>query len=110
MNAAPVPRCARCGRLHLADLQCWRSSYAERVTASVLATQGTVCWLCGRDGSNSADHVKPRSEGGTDDPSNLRPAHQAPCNASRGARDPFPPDPDPRPEGVGLSTRWRMPA
>lgn len=105
-----APRCTRCGKRHLADLPCWRSSYATRVTAAVLASQGTVCWLCGRDGSNSADHVLPRSDGGTDAPENLRPAHASPCNARRQDRDPFPPDPDPRPEGVGLSPRWRMTA
>ncbi|MBM7052226.1 HNH endonuclease signature motif containing protein [Rothia sp. ZJ1223] len=34
----------------------------------------------------TADHVIPRSKGGTDDLSNLRPAHHR-CNSARGNKD-----------------------
>jgi 5-methylcytosine-specific restriction endonuclease McrA len=50
-----------------------------------LGEYGTVCWLCGRDGADSADHVLPRSRGGSDALENLRPAHRA-CNSARGNR------------------------
>jgi hypothetical protein len=43
---------------------------------------GTViCHLCGHPGATQADHGQPRSHGGTDDRSNLFPAHgvDAPC-------------------------------
>lgn len=37
------------------------------------------CWLCGEIGADSVDHVIPISRGGTNDWSNLRPAHLS-CN------------------------------
>ncbi len=46
---------------------------------------GGVCWLCGKPGADTKDHVRPLSKGGTNDPSNLRPAHRA-CNSRKGAR------------------------
>lgn len=49
--------------------------------------ENAVCHLCGLDGMTEgnahADHLIPRSRGGSDDASNLRWAHAA-CNISRG--------------------------
>lgn len=101
-----APSCPRCRHRHLLDLPCWAGRYAGRITAVVLEVQGRVCWLCGAGGADSADHVVSRSKCGTDDLTNLRPAHQV-CNSRRQNRDPFDPDPDPVPAGVGLSPRWR---
>lgn len=101
-----APRCPRCTSRHLVDLPCWAGRYAQRVTARVLAEQGNVCWLCGKAGANSADHVVPRAHGGTDEMSNLRPACVAPCNSARGMREPFR-KPAPLPPASGrTSTRW----
>lgn len=53
-----------------------------------IATHGWVCCICGgpiREGDESLQHLRPRSQGGTDDESNLRPAHLR-CNAALGAR------------------------
>ena len=63
------------------------SSVAKR--RQVLEVYGTICWLCRQPiaGLPSADHVIPRSRGGTDDIENLRPAHLR-CNISRGNRPP----------------------
>lgn len=36
---------------------------------------GYECWLCGRDGADTIDHVLPLSHGGGDELENLRPAH-----------------------------------
>jgi 5-methylcytosine-specific restriction endonuclease McrA len=44
-----------------------------------------ICWLCGLPGADTRDHVRPLSKGGTNDPSNIRPAHRA-CNSARGGR------------------------
>lgn len=53
-----------------------------RARAKVLAASD-VCHLCGKPGADSVDHVIPRSLGGSDDLTNLRPAHFT-CNSSRG--------------------------
>lgn len=65
----------------------------RRARAQVLA-RSTVCWVCGHDGADSADHVTPLALGGDPlDLDNLAPAHHEPCptcgrrcNAARGAR------------------------
>lgn len=55
----------------------------ERVRKQILAAS-TVCWICGKDGATSVDHVVPVSLGGRPlDPDNLRPAHIS-CNSRRG--------------------------
>jgi 5-methylcytosine-specific restriction endonuclease McrA len=65
--------------------QVWGGRRAVRLRMMTLGEYGTVCWLCGRDGADSADHVLPRSRGGSDALENLRPAHRA-CNSARGNR------------------------
>lgn len=71
----------------------WGGRHAQRLTALTLSTYGTVCWLCGHDGADSADHILPRSRGGSDAIENLRPAHYSACatcgkrcNQARGNR------------------------
>lgn len=61
----------------------------RRVRADVLAAS-SICWLCGKPGATTVDHVLPVSKLPADhpllrDPANLRPAHQS-CNSSRGNR------------------------
>lgn len=107
-----APQCARCTRRHLVDLPCWSGRYAQRVTRIVLHVQGRVCWLCGneqiRRPADSADHVIPRSRGGTDVMENLRPAHRL-CNSTRRAEDPFrTPSSVAAPSDVPRSSRWRI--
>jgi len=51
-----------------------------------MATYGWTCHWCKlpiKLGEQSADHLLPRSKGGSNDISNLRPAHRR-CNYSRG--------------------------
>lgn len=48
----------------------------------ILRTNNT-CWICGQPGADSIDHVIPIAAGGTEDPSNLRPAHMHPCNRDK---------------------------
>lgn len=60
----------------------------SKLRALVLATYGDVCYHCGLPGSRSVEHLLPRSLGGTDQLSNLAPAHLS-CNISRGV-DPLP--------------------
>lgn len=103
-----APRCGSCGRPHDPALRCWRGRYAHAVTARVLRRQGRVCWICGGE-ATTADHIVHRSRWGNDTDANLRPACR-PCNSRRGTQDnPFDPEPEPRPAGVGLSHRWRTP-
>lgn len=53
----------------------------------ILERDGGICWLCGRPGADTVDHVTPRFHGGTDDPGNLKAAHGG-CNFGRRERAP----------------------
>lgn len=44
-----------------------------------------LCHVCGETGADAVDHVVPLAKGGTDEPSNLKPAHHDRPN-SRGIR------------------------
>jgi 5-methylcytosine-specific restriction protein A len=46
----------------------------------------TVCSMCGQPGADEVDHIVPRSRGGSDDLTNLRPVHRA-CHASKSSRE-----------------------
>lgn len=57
-----------------------------------LIAQHPYCHICRRPFDNPndppvIDHVQPRAYGGTDDPSNLKPAHRS-CNGRKGAQLP----------------------
>lgn len=60
----------------------WSGRHALQMTALCLVTYGRTCHLCGQPGATTADHVIPRSKGGSDDITNLRPAHHW-CNGQR---------------------------
>lgn len=62
----------------------WGGRRAARLRSATLDAYGTTCHLCGGPGADSADHLIPRSAGGTDTLDNLRPAHLS-CNQRRGA-------------------------
>lgn len=83
--SGPVPTCPKCRHRHLAGLRCWAGAYVYAVRALVLARYGESCCHCARPGSDSVEHVTPRSAGGTDDLPNLLPAHLV-CNLRRGVR------------------------
>ena len=54
-----------------------------------LSVHGWVCCICAgpiAPGTESLQHVRSRSKGGSDDESNLRPAHRR-CNSALGDRD-----------------------
>lgn len=80
-----APPCRRCRHRHLPELRCWSGRYVQTMVALVLAHYGDTCCHCDRPGSRSAEHVTPRSAGGTDDLANLRPAHLT-CNIKRGTK------------------------
>lgn len=69
-----------------APIELWGGRKAQAYVQLTLQTYGTVCWLCGLPGANSADHIIPRSlRGAVYDLRNLGPAHLS-CNESRGNR------------------------
>ena len=55
-----------------------------------IARDRGICWLCGRPGADTVDHVIPRALGGPDTLDNLRAAHRV-CNSRRGTRLPTAP-------------------
>lgn len=62
-----------------------RGATWQRLVAEVIADE-PVCYLCGARASETADHVVPLAEGGTNDRSNLRGACRR-CNRSKAARE-----------------------
>ena len=63
-----------------------RSSGKWRKLRKQVLAANDVCWLCGKPGADTVDHVLPLSlyPELAHDMSNLRPAHIA-CNSSKGA-------------------------
>jgi len=59
--------------------------HSYRRNRALLLSLTTVCWICGKPGADTADHVVPVSQGGTSALTNLRPAHLS-CNSGRGNR------------------------
>lgn len=57
----------------------------RRLRLVILERDRFVCGICGGPGATTVDHVRPRSQGGTNHPGNLRAAH-ARCNYGRGDR------------------------
>jgi 5-methylcytosine-specific restriction endonuclease McrA len=55
----------------------------------VLQRDRHICWVCGRDGADSVDHVVRIVDGGMHDYINLRAAHLR-CNIIRSSRLPRP--------------------
>lgn len=72
----------------------WESWISPDARAAIYRRDKWVCQICHRkvdplatvrDEWASLDHIVPRSQGGTDDPANLRLAHYG-CNVRRGNR------------------------
>lgn len=63
----------------------------RRDVAYVIRRDHGICWICNQPGADSADHIRPRSQGGSDHPSNLMAVHhnvEPRCNRYRGDRTP----------------------
>ena len=53
----------------------------------ILIRDGYICWICGGDGADTADHLIARKNGGAPfDRDNLAAAHKS-CNSRKGARN-----------------------
>lgn len=53
-----------------------RSGWSQQRRArGILALHSRVCHICGLAGATEVDHVIPLSQGGADEPDNLRPIH-----------------------------------
>ena len=50
------------------------TSQWKRVRQAILSASD-ICWMCGRPGANTVDHIVPLADGGTNALQNLRPAH-----------------------------------
>ena len=59
--------------------------YTYRTNRARLLATDDVCWICGQRGADTADHLISLAEGGSNDMSNLRPAHRR-CNSRRGGQ------------------------
>ncbi len=63
------------------------STRAYRQARAAILLHADRCHICGELPTDSdpleADHIIPHGDGGTDHPSNLRPAHRS-CNRRRG--------------------------
>jgi 5-methylcytosine-specific restriction endonuclease McrA len=59
----------------------WKGRKVQAARARILASR-PPCWICLAPNANELDHVIPRWMGGSNDDSNLRPAHSS-CNRER---------------------------
>jgi 5-methylcytosine-specific restriction protein A len=59
----------------------------KRTVARIIARDRGVCYLCGRPGADTADHVVPVSQGGSHHDSNLKAAHREPCHKAKTERE-----------------------
>lgn len=64
-----------------------RTRRHQRHRERVMRAHDGVCHICGKNAADAIDHIVPVSWGGSDDPSNLAPAHTS-CNTARGAARP----------------------
>ena len=77
------------------------SSQWKRLRRQILASSD-VCWLCGKPGADTVDHLLPLSQFPelAHDIGNLRPAHKT-CNSKKGAGLP-----DDKTSEMPRSRRW----
>lgn len=52
-----------------------RNSRSWKQMRAAILIASDICWMCGRPGADTVDHLVPLSQGGSNHPSNLRPAH-----------------------------------
>ena len=52
-----------------------RVSSTWRKIRSQILQASDICWMCGRPGADTIDHLVPLAQGGNNQVSNLRPAH-----------------------------------
>jgi len=64
-----------------------RTRAHQKYSQDIYEIYKEMCWLCGKKGADTIDHVVPVLWGGADHPSNLKPAHRS-CNSSKGASRP----------------------
>jgi 5-methylcytosine-specific restriction endonuclease McrA len=57
----------------------------QRRKARIIRRDSGICHLCGQPGADTADHLIPWSQGGSDHDTNLAAAHIR-CNQRRGTR------------------------
>ncbi|MET9890780.1 HNH endonuclease [Streptomyces sp. NPDC006465] len=103
----PYLMCSRCKRLYVLGSRCepcasagakrreqkrwdtrpsaWARGYNTqyRKARAEILSASPVCSICHRRPADTADHIVPLSRGGSNEPSNLRPAC-GPCNYGRG--------------------------
>lgn len=71
------------------------STRRGRANAKAVLRGSTICWICGHDGADAADHVTALARGGSNTLVNLKPAHSVDpcptcgerCNLRKGARE-----------------------
>jgi len=89
MRARSVCAADECGEAATYRGRCERhrrrinASAWRRIVRAVVVRDAGICWLCGKQGATSADHVRRWADGGTDEMSNLRAVHVT-CNKQRG--------------------------
>lgn len=58
-----------------------------QIRRRILRRDQGICYVCGKPGANQVDHIRPASQGGTDEDENLAAIHQYPCHAAKTARE-----------------------
>lgn len=86
LRGARRSRCASCQRRWDRERNARPERAAYRDPVYLAQPKHGVCYLCGEPGADTREHVIPLSKGGTNEPSNIRPAHRA-CNSGKGNRE-----------------------
>lgn len=66
------------------------STRAWRQLRDRILRESDICHICGQPGADAVDHIIPVTRGGTNHPTNLRPAHhnvQPKCNRVKGNKN-----------------------
>jgi 5-methylcytosine-specific restriction protein A len=59
----------------------------QRTRKRILNRDGRICYVCGKPGADTVDHIVPVAQGGSEADSNLSSIHDKPCHRTKTTRE-----------------------